>query len=128
MSVLAEYAKSAVNTALRVQTGIDKIEAALSDGFTVRARAQAMSDCAELQEHANRMYGLLFKLGTPLPGAMDPLTMRFRELGTNDNATIPGNNSGKSAGMAPGMETSRPSTQARDDGKPKGETGTQRAE
>ena len=122
MSVLGEYAKSAVNTAQRIKVGIERIEGG-DPRLLDRNRVNALADCAELQELANRMYVILYSRGVQLPGVLDPLTMRFRELGTNDNVTISGNNSGKSAGMAPGMEAA-PSTQTRDDGKPQGETET----
>ncbi len=82
MSILSAYAKAAVNTALRIQTEIDKIEA----GFG--RRANTMSDCCELQELANRLYSLLYRRGEVLPEEMDPLTMRFRDLGNETGEQI----------------------------------------
>ena len=104
MSVLTAYAQSAVNTALRIQTEIEKMEgsAAVSAKFSKssRSRAKILSDSCELQELANRLYLLAYyRSGESLPEEMDPLTMRHRELGQS------GTRGRSEPGLAPGMET-----------------------
>ena len=98
MSVLTAYAQSAVNTALRIQAEIEKMDGAVPANS--RSRAKVLSDAAELQELANRLYLLAYyRSGESLPEEMDPLTMRHRELGQS------GTRGRSESGLAPGMET-----------------------
>ena len=100
MSVLTAYAQSAVNTALRIQAEIEKMEGSAAVPANSRSRAKVLSDAAELQEIANRLYLLAYyRSGESLPEEMDPLTMRHRELGQS------GTRGRSEPGLAPGMET-----------------------